>query len=139
MNGFSVTAMQHMTALALKFELHTGNRIRWRNAPAGIAAILNLSFQSGKPELAEMAARVLDSLSVSVLDELESRGLAIFGSENVYRGSAMIEVAEKPEHAPQGLVYRGAEVLTGSYSLPEEAAPVKKKSQRIYRGRVVED
>ncbi|MGB1091844.1 MAG: hypothetical protein ACPGYX_06955 [Oceanobacter sp.] len=127
-----------MSELALNFELITGNRIRWRNAPAGMAAILNLALQSGKPELVELANRVIDGMSGAILNELSNRGLALPGN-SVYRGARVqeLDLEHQPEKKTRELTYRGAKYL--SQVEQEEGIPTRPKSRRVYRGQVIED
>lgn len=130
-------AEQRMAHLALQFELQTGNRIRWRDAPAGMAAILNLSLQSEKQELVDMAMEVLDALSAAMLNELMLRGLAFGNNKSVYRGASVAKDLDSG-HRTSERTYRG--VSGNAASGPGDAPAVpRKKSKRIYRGQVVED
>ncbi len=128
----SADAAASMSALALKFELETGNRIRWRNAPEGMAAILNMSLHSGREELVALANQVVAKLCDVWLSELASRGLNVAGASS-YRGATpLVADNTQPKKAKQ-TTYRGVTSQTTS------EAPVAAKSQRMYRGQVIED
>ncbi|WP_221798400.1 hypothetical protein [Oceanobacter mangrovi] len=139
----SAAANHHMANLALKFELQTGNKIRWRDAPAGMAAILNLSFHSGQPELIKLANTVVEHLSEAVLNELQARGFVLSDGANTYRGSRRFDVGGAAAgSASDKVVYRGSKAApTAASASAVEAKPAdsQPKSRRVYRGRVIED
>ena len=130
-----------MATLAMKFELATGNRIRWRNAPEGMAAILNMSLHSGKQELIKLADEVLDYLSDGWLQELAARGLSFpvghsAANRITYRGAAATGAAVTRSTDSSKTLYRGARVETGDAEAQSVPAA---KTKRMYRGRVIED
>ena len=147
--AMAMTEQAHdsMTALALKFELETGNRIRWRNAPGGVVAILNMSLHSGQSELVKLAEQVLSSLTDGWLMELANRGLNFPGMSSnpaLYRGasSAVLESGAREGDvfravSKANIRYRGARLFDDSQEQAADASASESKSAMRYRGQLI--